>query len=323
MGQGPAAIARAVRGALGGNLARALTICRTETLRAYREASRRSYEANADVVDGWVWNCACTARSCAMCWAMHGSVHPLTERLDDHPNGRCSMLPHVKELPGLGAQALPESGPAQFARLEPAAQDAIVGRATGRAYRAGAIRLEDVVGRTFDPDWGPGRRVRSLREMLGKEEAKKWAQAARMTAASKTESAELTFRSIAEAEKWASKAIAERVGFSQATDAQSVKTVCQVARELQEQCGLQKLDSLRFSAAKKLEDNGQCRFVTEAGRVYSSGDVVIGRQSDTTRGLARLQEGRRVAEEIIAQHGRTAFRDDILVRYAEQIVSSQ
>lgn len=167
LGLNPTMTAEMIRTALGGNLARALTISRTETLRAYREASRRSYEANADVVDGWVWNCALTERTCAACWAMHGTWHPATETLASHPNCRCSMLPHVKELPGLGAQALPESGPAQFARLATEQQDVILGGAAGRAYRAGIIRLEDVVGHTYNRDWGPGRRVRSLREILG------------------------------------------------------------------------------------------------------------------------------------------------------------
>ncbi|MBX6770872.1 MAG: hypothetical protein IRY83_04050 [Chloroflexi bacterium] len=66
-GQHPTQIARQVRQALGGNLVRALTIARTEVLRAYRESSRRVYEANRDVVEGWVWHSAANARTCAFC----------------------------------------------------------------------------------------------------------------------------------------------------------------------------------------------------------------------------------------------------------------
>lgn len=54
--------------------------------------------------------------------------------------------------------------------------------------------------------------------------------------------------------------MAEDLGFSQAPDAQSIKTVCQVARELQEQCGLQKLDSLRQALDAYLRF--PCRFLT-------------------------------------------------------------
>ena len=43
-GQHPTMIVRQVRQELGGNLVRALTIARTEVLRAYRESSRRAYE---------------------------------------------------------------------------------------------------------------------------------------------------------------------------------------------------------------------------------------------------------------------------------------
>lgn len=166
LGQHPTEIAAAIRQDLGGNLSRALTISRTEALRSYREATRRSYEANDDIVTGWIWHCVCTSRSCAMCWAMHGTVHALNETLDDHPNGRCVMIPQVRTLPGQEQQALSPVGVEQFAKLSAEQQDAILGKAGGAAYRAGKFKLPDVVGRTFDPAWGPMRRTKSLREIL-------------------------------------------------------------------------------------------------------------------------------------------------------------
>lgn len=45
----------AVNGAFEGGLTRATAIARTEMLDAYRVASRYTHEANADVLDGWVW----------------------------------------------------------------------------------------------------------------------------------------------------------------------------------------------------------------------------------------------------------------------------
>lgn len=47
-GANPMETARRIRQALGGNMSRALTIARTETLRAYREATHQSYLANAE-----------------------------------------------------------------------------------------------------------------------------------------------------------------------------------------------------------------------------------------------------------------------------------
>ncbi|KPL70106.1 hypothetical protein ADN00_18870 [Ornatilinea apprima] len=89
LGLSPAQIAINIRKGLGGNLARALTIARTEVLRSYREASRLTYKENEDVVAGWIWRSARNTRTCACCWAMDGTEHSLDERLDDHPNGRC------------------------------------------------------------------------------------------------------------------------------------------------------------------------------------------------------------------------------------------
>lgn len=52
LGRNPRAIASQIREGLGGNLLRALTIARTETLRAYRTTSHQTYQANSDIVQG-------------------------------------------------------------------------------------------------------------------------------------------------------------------------------------------------------------------------------------------------------------------------------
>lgn len=170
-GQGPRVIARLMREALGGNLARALTIARTETLRAYREASLQTYRANRDVVKGWIWLSAASRRTCACCWAMHGTFHRLDERLDGHPNCRCSMLPVTRSAKELGLSAeFPqpqiEPGAARFARLPEAEQRKVLGAAKFRAYQAGQITLQDLVGRRRSERWGTMRYERSLRAAL-------------------------------------------------------------------------------------------------------------------------------------------------------------
>jgi SPP1 gp7 family putative phage head morphogenesis protein len=167
LGKNPTEIARQARAAFGGDLTRALRVARTEMLRSYREATRRSYEANTETVSGWVWNCACTPRSCAICWALHGTVHQVSEVFGTHPNCRCQLLPVVKPVPGMSDQYMPTSGPEQFNKLEPSVQDSILGKAAGAAYREGKFKLEDVWKATFSKDWGPGKRLRSLKELLG------------------------------------------------------------------------------------------------------------------------------------------------------------
>ncbi|MBI4321761.1 MAG: NYN domain-containing protein [Chloroflexi bacterium] len=45
-----------------------------------------------------------------------------------------------------------------------------------RAYQAGAVKLEDFIGRSEDPRWGTMRHARSHRDILGTKEARKWQQ---------------------------------------------------------------------------------------------------------------------------------------------------
>lgn len=71
-----------------------------------------------------------------------------------------------------------EKGEALFARMTPAQQDAKLGQAAGAAYRAGAVKLIDFVGVRRDPDWGDTRYVKSLRQVLGREEAQRWVRKA-------------------------------------------------------------------------------------------------------------------------------------------------
>jgi SPP1 gp7 family putative phage head morphogenesis protein len=171
-GKGTRVIASEIKQALGGNLTRALTIARTETLRAYREASRQSYKANSDIIKGWRWHSALDTRTCAMCWAMHGTFHDLDEILNDHPNGRCAMIPETKTYAEIGID-LPDDrepmkqGIDEFAKLSKEKQREILGNSAFDAYSAGKLNLTNVVGERVDPRWGPVRYRKPLREILG------------------------------------------------------------------------------------------------------------------------------------------------------------
>jgi len=182
-GENPRSIARRVRGEFGGNLARALRVARTEVLRAYRTAALQSYRANDNVVKGWIWLSARSERTCAACWAMHGTLHSLDETLDDHPNGRCVAAPWVRSWAEMGLGGLPEepalpTGAEMFARLTPQEQDRVLGQAGGAAYRAGAVSLDQFVGVRYSSRWGTLRYARSLGNVLGPEGAKRWEEAA-------------------------------------------------------------------------------------------------------------------------------------------------
>jgi SPP1 gp7 family putative phage head morphogenesis protein len=172
MGTGTDRTARRIRDLLNGNGARARTIARTETIRAYRESGFQTAQKNDDVLRGWTWIAALN-RSCPACIVMHGTFHKGTERLASHPNCRCAQRWETKTWAELGISGLGETGPAPvepgaqwFRDQSPEEQRAILGPAGYDAYRSGKLKLENFVGRSRDPKWGPQYFTRSLHDAL-------------------------------------------------------------------------------------------------------------------------------------------------------------
>lgn len=160
-GIGPREAGRRMAGASGANRARMETIARTEMLRASREATRRTYEANPNVIEGYVRLSAADTRTCAACWALHGTKSSTAERFAQHPNCRCTLVPAVKSYAEiLGDLSIPDtrkpipSGEDVFSRLSTEEQAQVLGPGLFALYQGGA-KLTDFVTRTFDPEWGP------------------------------------------------------------------------------------------------------------------------------------------------------------------------
>lgn len=155
-GIGPREVARQMRDALGGNMARALTISRTEVVGSYRRASHRQAEQHRDLLEGWVWLAAIDAFDppCVVCLAMHGTWHTMEEALHSHPNCRCTQafMPRGSEV-DLGADGLEWfDGQDDDTRL------AILGPTALAAWQDGLVGLPDFVLPTRHPQWGPGLR---------------------------------------------------------------------------------------------------------------------------------------------------------------------
>lgn len=175
-GLNPRDIAREMRAGMDGNAVRALTVARSETLRAYRESSRRWMAANDDVIGSWLWWSALDQRTCPVCFAMHGSKHSFAEPMGTHPNCRCTMIPVTKtwkelgfgDVPGDG-ELSPKLGADEFAALPNQAQRAILGPSKYALYRRGKLELADLVEVVRHPRWGVSRRERSLRDILADE----------------------------------------------------------------------------------------------------------------------------------------------------------
>ncbi|PDW02286.1 phage minor head protein [Candidatus Viridilinea mediisalina] len=163
IGRNPRQTARDIRTALGGNLTRALTIARTEHLRAYRGATLERFRDNADILRGWQWRASPSARTCAVCLAMDGREFGLNEAMPTHPNCRCTQIPLLRDRPAptrtLGAD--------WFADQDEATQRRILGPGAFDLYRSGRITLGDLVGVRNDPRWGPTIYRRSLGDVRG------------------------------------------------------------------------------------------------------------------------------------------------------------
>lgn len=169
MGKSQDWMVRQATKALGLSHGRAVTILRTESLRAYRAASRATYEANADVLGGWVWNAHLDARTCVACTLMDGTEHPLSATLDGHPRCRCAMIPRTRTWADLGVPGLDDtrppvrSGKAWLEGQSPDVQKAIMGNAKFTAWQDGKITLDDMVARHDNDAWGTMRTERSLK----------------------------------------------------------------------------------------------------------------------------------------------------------------
>ena len=198
LGYSPAKIAREIRDALGIALNRALTIARTEVLRAYREASYQSYNANADIVEGWQWLTAGDELVCLPCRLQNGTKHPITERMNSHPNCRCTAEPVTISWKELGEKygmdfadmdnapvdidalaakwgmsekqvsryKINQMGGTEWIRSLPEREQIkLMGNTRWEAWQSGKVKLEDMLTYRYSSDWGQTLAVKNLSEL--------------------------------------------------------------------------------------------------------------------------------------------------------------
>ena len=151
LGYNPRKTAAIIRRETGMTLTRSLTIARTETLRAYREATHQTYQANKNIVAGWYWVASLSRRTCAACIALHGTFHPMEERMSTHVRCRCTSIPGIKGDPS----PFTETGQEWFDKQPADVQQAVFSnQAAWKAYSSGQAQLTDFVGKRVNPVWG-------------------------------------------------------------------------------------------------------------------------------------------------------------------------
>lgn len=153
--------------AFGMTLTDSMRMMRTVQLYAYRETSRASYVANANIVRGWLWYAHLDETVCMSCVAMHGTFHTNEETLDDHHNGRCVMLPIV--FGQEDAEVIREKGVDWFAKQPEEVQRRMMGPEYYQAYQGGAFSLSELAKQHEDEVYGHMRSVAPLWELLGAE----------------------------------------------------------------------------------------------------------------------------------------------------------
>lgn len=178
LGVNPRLVGQALQREFGLGLTWSLTTARTAQLWAYREATRQSYLANRDVVSGWKWWSALDSRCCMSCLSMHGRTFDVTETLNDHHNGRCSMVPVVPLALRLGIQPLPNTTGEQWFRTQSvAAQRKQMGPGLWEAWQNGAFSFSQLPVPYLDPIYGDMMRAATLEELTGDQAAIYTAQA--------------------------------------------------------------------------------------------------------------------------------------------------
>lgn len=174
LGQNPREIARLAKRELGVGLTWALTTARTAQLYAYRGASHLNYQANRDIVDGWIWYADLSSpRTCMSCIAQHGTEHSVDEVLRDHHAGRCSPIPRIGLARRMGIQMPEIQRGEEWFRAQP--EDAQVKRMGGGmwdAWKAGQVQFADMSQRYDDPVYGDMLREASLKGLLGEKAEK-------------------------------------------------------------------------------------------------------------------------------------------------------
>lgn len=169
LGYNPNKIARELRRSLGTDLTRARLIARTEINRAHRESNRASYRRNDHIVTAYIWSAACDDRTCASCFAMHGTEFDLDTPMGAHPACRCTLIPKTKTWKELGFADVPEtsystpSGSELFTALPESDKRKVLGPRAYDAYTNGEVDLTDFVKVTHSPRWGTTYNRDSLR----------------------------------------------------------------------------------------------------------------------------------------------------------------
>lgn len=156
-GWNPVKTARAMRDGLGLGLDRALALARTEQLRAMREASRLAYQESG--VQYYKRVAAKSTRTCIACLLADGKIFPVDQPFQEHPSGRCGMVPVLAEMPEW------ETGQEWFLKQDETVQREILGAGLFERWKASGLGVEALLKFHDNDTWGGYWRPASIAEL--------------------------------------------------------------------------------------------------------------------------------------------------------------
>lgn len=160
LGWNPRKTARAIQSGVRIPADRALTIARTEQLRAYRIASHEQYQKSG-VVIGYKRLSAHDDRVCPACIAADGMFLGLDKDFQSHVNCRCVAVPVVS------GEDHPNwlSGEDWFATQSKDTQQTILGPTRYEAWSSGTASLKDFMKLDKNSVWGDAIITKPIKEM--------------------------------------------------------------------------------------------------------------------------------------------------------------
>lgn len=164
LGRNPRVIAqRMIDNGLATGLQRAMTIARTEQLRAYRQASQAQYKASR-VVTGYKRLAAHDDRVCLGCLVQDGQLYALEVEFEEHVQGRCTLLPVLA-----GANNVTwESGETWLNAQSQDTQRQILGPGRLELWKSGKVAFADMATVREDAVWGNSVVPTPVRDLVGR-----------------------------------------------------------------------------------------------------------------------------------------------------------
>lgn len=158
-GLGPVQIARDMADGMGMGLNRALLIARTEAARAYRVGSYKQYR-DSKVCTGF-YRLVKKETACVGCLILDGERFELESEMDDHPRGKCSVLPIIE---GVDPPDW-EKGKDWFLRQDEGKQRELLGNEKYDLWKEKGFDLSKFAQHSHSDVWGDAPRVATIEEL--------------------------------------------------------------------------------------------------------------------------------------------------------------